>query len=257
MIFEKQTEQIGKHYLYAHLRLDTNEYFYIGIGTKYNHDKDYTRAKAGSKGLTKTTQRNYIWRGIVSRTDYKVIILFEGDDYSLIKQKEIELIGKYGQIINESGCLCNLTDGGDGLLGVRNNDLIKPVYLYLNTGEFFKEFEAYADCTKFLGITKSVVQLSINKHHLIKGYIIKDYKVDKVESISNIKDKLKNRLSKKVYQFDLHGNFIQEWKSSSEASRVLGVSGGHIRECANGKQTANKNKNFRKKAGNFIWKYEK
>ena len=196
-------------------------------------------------------------KAFVGYTRHEEEVLLVVPSQAAIKQKEIELIGKYGQIINESGCLCNLTDGGDGLLGVRNNDLIKPVYLYLNTGEFFKEFEAYADCTKFLGITKSVVQLSINKHHLIKGYIIKDYKVDKVESISNIKDKLKNRLSKKVYQFDLHGNFIQERKSSSEASRVLGVSGGHIRECANGKQTANKNKNFRKKAGNFIWKYEK
>lgn len=25
-----------KHYIYRHIRLDTNEVFYIGIGTKYN-----------------------------------------------------------------------------------------------------------------------------------------------------------------------------------------------------------------------------
>lgn len=244
MIFEKQTQDNGKHYLYTHLRLDTNEFFYVGIGTKYNHNKDYTRAKA------RGSQRSSIWRGITSRTNHKVIILFESDNYQFIKEKEIELIAEHGQIIKDTGTLCNLTNGGDGLLGVRNYDIIKPVYLYHKTGEFFKEFEAYSDCTKYLNISKSIVRLSIDKNYLVKGYIIKSFKTDNVEPILNIKDKLKNRLSKKVYQFDLDGNFIQEWKSSSEASRVLGISGGHIREMANGSD-------LRKKVGGFIWKYEK
>lgn len=247
MNFEKQTLEQGKHYLYGHIRLDTNEYFYIGIGTKYNHDKDYTRAKAGSKGKEKTRQRNCIWRGIVSRTDYKIVILFESDEYNKIKEKEIELIKSYGQIIKQTGTLCNLTNGGDGLLGVRNYDLIKPVYMYNKTGEFFKEFESYTDCTNFLNITKSIVNLSIDKNYLVKGYILKTFKVDSVEAILDIKEKLKNRLSKKVYQFDLNGNLIKEWVSSSEASRVLGISGGHIRNCC-----LNKEKSFK----GFIWKYE-
>lgn len=242
MIFEKQTQDNGKHYLYTHLRLDTNEIFYVGIGTKYNHNKDYTRAKA------RGSQRNTIWRGITSRSNHKVIILFESDDYQLIKQKEIELIAKYGQIIKNNGTLCNLTDGGDGLLGVRNYDIIKPVYLYYNTGEFFKGFEAYADATKFLKTTKSIVHLSIDKDHLVKGYILKSFKTDNVEPILNIKDKLKKRLSKPVYQFDLDGNLIKEWISSSEASRALKISGGHIRDCCLNKQ---------KKFKGFVWKYEK
>lgn len=248
MNFEKLTQENGKHYLYGHIRLDTNEYFYIGIGTKYNGSRDYTRAKAGSKGRDKTTQRNSIWRGIVGRSDYKITVLFESDDYNFIKSKEIELIAKYGQIIKQTGTLCNLTNGGDGMLGVRNIDIIKPVYLYHKTGEFFKEFEAYADCTSFLKITKSVVQLSIDKNYLVKGYILKSYKSDKVEPILDIKEKLKKRLSKPVYQFDLNEVFIKEWVSSSEASRVLGISGGHIRECC-----LKKEKNFK----GFIWKYEK
>ena len=251
MEFIKETVECGKHYLYGHFRLDTNDFFYIGVGTKYNHSKDYTRAKARGK------QRNYIWRGIVKKCEYKVIILFESDDYNLVKKKEIELISKYGQLIKKNGALCNLTNGGDGLLGVRNKELFKPVYLYNNTGEFYREFEAISDCTKFLNVSKSTVRLSINKNLLIKGYIVKDYKCDNVEPILDIREKLKKRLSKPVFQFDSIGVFIKEWVSSSEASRVLGISGGHIRECANGSQTANYGKNFRKKAGGFIWKYEK
>jgi hypothetical protein len=242
MEFIKENTEIGNHYLYGHFRLDTNNFFYIGIGTKYNHDKDYTRAKA------KGSQRNSIWRGIVERCDYNVIILFESDDYNLIKQKEIELITKHGQIIKNNGLLCNLTNGGDGMLGVRNKELIKPVYVYSKSGKFYKEFEAISDCTKFLKTAKSTVALSTNKNFLIKGFIIKDYKVDFVDPILNIKEKLKKRLSKKVHQYDKDMNFIKEWDSSSEVSRVLNISGGHIREICN-------KKGNRKTAGGFIWKY--
>jgi hypothetical protein len=244
MIFEKQTQDTGKHYLYTHLRLDTNQIFYVGVGTKYNHNKDYTRAKATG------SQRNNIWRGITSRTEHKVIILFESDDYQFIKQKEIELIAKHGQIIKNTGGLCNLTNGGDGWLGRRNYNTIKPVYLYHNTGELYKEFEAYSDATKYLKITKSIVKLSIDKDFLVKGYILKSFKTNKVEPILNIKEKVKKRLSKPVYQYSLKNEFIKGWSSSSEAARVLKISGGHIREMANGS-------NKRKKVGGFIWKYEK
>jgi hypothetical protein len=250
MEFKKLSEELGKHYLYQHIRLDTNEPFYVGIGTKYNHRKDYTRAKAKGK------QRNSIWRGIVSRTDYRVEILFESDDYEPIKLKEVELISEYGQIIKSNGTLCNLTDGGDGTKGHINKDKWKPMFIYTKTGEFYKEFKNIQECANFLKLAKSTITISYNKNHLAKGFIIKDYKKDLVEPILDIKEKLILSKSKKVYQYDNEMNLIKEWVSSSEASRVLGISGGHIRECANGNPTANKGKNFRKKVGGFIWKYE-
>jgi len=243
MIFENQSTTSGKHYLYQHIRLDTNEIFYIGIGTKYNHSKDYTRAKTKGK-------RNVIWRGITNRTDYKIVIITESDNYDDIKILEIESIQRYGRIITNEGKLANLSCGGDGRLGYRDDNKIKPVFLYESTGIFFKSFIAIADCTKFLGTAKSTLSLAINKSFLIKGYIVKDYMVDKVEPISNIKEKLKERLSKPVYQYDNDLSFIKEWRSSSEASRCLSISGGHIRQVANGCEK-------RKKAGGFIWKYEK
>lgn len=36
----------GKYYLYRHIRLDKNEPFYIGIGTKNKHKYPYFRAKS-------------------------------------------------------------------------------------------------------------------------------------------------------------------------------------------------------------------
>lgn len=244
MVFEILSKETGKHYLYQHIRLDTNEVFYIGVGTKYNHHKDYTRAKAKGK------QRNRIWRGIVKRVNYKVEVIEENDNYELIKNKEIELISKYGQIIKETGTLCNLTNGGDGILGVEMVDLWKPTYIYTKDGVYYKGFKNINVCANYLNCAKSTITLSYNKDHLIKGYIIKDFKKDNVPPILDIKEKLKKRLSKKVYQYDVDLNLIKEWESSSEASRILGISGGHIREVASGKTN-------RKKSGGFIWKYEK
>jgi len=234
----KQSEEKGKHYLYIHTRLDTGNVFYVGIGTKYRSEKDYSRSKC-------VTDRNNIWQGIKNKTEYSISILYENDNYDFIKSKEIELIEKYGQIIKNNGTLCNLSLGGDGTLGYRNKNLIKPVYLYLKTGEFYKDFVSYIDCSNFLS---SSIKGSVDKNHLIKGFIIKSYKTDCVEPINDIKDKLKIRLSKTVYQYDDNFNFIKEWPSSSEVQRVLKISGGHIRECCLYKI---------KKSSGFIWRYEK
>jgi hypothetical protein len=247
MILEKQTQEIGKHYLYVHIRLDNNSPFYVGIGTKYSYSqKDYQRAKESGK------KRNYIWRGIVNRTDYKIIILFENNDYNFIKQKEIELISQYGQIIKNTGTLCNISDGGDGLRGFRNPKTMKPVFLYLNTGEFYKEFECYADCAKFLKVVNSSVRNFVNKNCLIKGFIIKNYKTDNINQIipveKNVYEKLRKKLSKKIYQYDLNDKLIKCWNSSVEAGKTLNINCGHIRECAS-------NPKRRTMVKGFKWKY--
>jgi len=108
---------MAKHYLYRHIRLDTGQPFYIGIGTKresrpyYTHSAEYPRAHSKSG-------RTEYWKRVVSKAGYEVEILFESDDYDFIKQKEIEFIALYGRRDTGKGILCNLTDGGDGVLGV-------------------------------------------------------------------------------------------------------------------------------------------
>lgn len=93
-------------YVYRHIRLDKNEPFYIGIGK----DKNFYRAKAKSK-------RNNLWNKIVSKTDYEIEIIFEHEDYEIIKEKEKEFIELYGRKDLSKGSLSNLTDGGEGALG--------------------------------------------------------------------------------------------------------------------------------------------
>ena len=54
--------------------------------------------------------------------------------------------------------------------------------------------------------------------------------------------------SKTVYQYDINGNFIKEFKSVREASRLLNIYHSHISRCCNG---------LSKHAGGFIFRYEK
>jgi hypothetical protein len=107
----------GKYFLYRHIRNDKNEVFYIGIGTKVyykpnNYNEIYRRAYIKSK-------RNIIWKRIVSKTNYRVEVICESNSYQFIQEKEKEFISLYGRISLKNGTLCNLTDGGEGQLGVR------------------------------------------------------------------------------------------------------------------------------------------
>lgn len=92
-------------YVYRHIRLDTNEVFYIGIGKA----KDFKRAYSKSN-------RNIHWKRVVNKYDYKVEIIQERLSWEDACELEILLILEYGRKDLETGCLVNMTGGGDGRL---------------------------------------------------------------------------------------------------------------------------------------------
>lgn len=89
------------HYVYRHIRLDTNQPFYIGIGRN-------SHARAHSK-----KNRNPYWHNIVNRAGYRVEILLDDLTFEEACSKEIEFIALYGRF--PDGILCNITEGGGGL----------------------------------------------------------------------------------------------------------------------------------------------
>jgi hypothetical protein len=115
-------------YLYRHIRLDKDVPFYIGIGI----DSSYYRANSKKS-------RNDHWNKIVNKTDYEVEILFEHDDYDFIKEKEIEFIALHGRSDLGLGTLCNLTNGGDGCLGLVHSDEAKLKMSIPNKGKIISE----------------------------------------------------------------------------------------------------------------------
>jgi len=66
---------------------------------------------------------------------------------------------------------------------------------------------------------------------------------------NKLKVSLKGRIinNKHVLQYDLQGNFVNEWISSREAYRQLGIHYGSISMCCLNKT---------KTAGGFVWKYK-
>lgn len=99
----------GKYYLYRHIRLDKNEPFYIGIGTKRDRPH-HSIVSEYERAYVKNSRNNY-WKNIVNSTNYKVEILLESNNYAFIKEKEVEFIASYNT-------LCNMTEGGEGTLGL-------------------------------------------------------------------------------------------------------------------------------------------
>jgi hypothetical protein len=102
-------------YVYQHIRLDTNEVFYIGMGNAESGGK-YTRANSKHK-------RNSHWKYIVNKAGYRVEILKNGMSWEAACKEEIRLIKQYGRKDLNEGNLVNLTNGGDGMIGLIRNNL--------------------------------------------------------------------------------------------------------------------------------------
>jgi hypothetical protein len=112
-------------YVYRHIRKDLNVPFYIGIA------KDIKRAYS-------KTHRNIHWNNIIGKTDYEVEILFDEIEYEYAKQKEIEFISLHKRKI-DGGTLCNITLGGDGVLGIKHTEEAKIKMSIPNIGKIISE----------------------------------------------------------------------------------------------------------------------
>ena len=90
--------------VYTHTRADTGNVFYVGIGleAKRAYEKKF---------------RNAHWKSIVAKTEYTVDILHEGIEWDEACDIEKELILRYKRKC-DGGFLCNLTIGGDGVVGM-------------------------------------------------------------------------------------------------------------------------------------------
>ena len=222
-----------KYFLYRHIRLDKDEVFYIGIGSKRSFDNP---KRVYSRAYNKSA-RNIFWKRIVSKTEYEVEILLESDEFEFIKEMETELIKLYGKRCLHQGTLCNLRDGGEkGGTGYFGN----PVHAYDVEGKYVQSFLSVAEASRNTRISWGTIKKDIKTQKegsSNRKLFFRDYKVEKI-SISIIKksisieqrnkisfankgrvrtEEAKRKLSeykkekRAILQFDTNMNFIQEW----------------------------------------------
>ena len=89
--------------VYRHRRIDTNEIFYIGMGSE--------------KQTRRVHGRNIFWKNIVNKTKYTIEIIAENLTWEDACELECLLISEYGRRNLNQGFLVNLTNGGDGSKG--------------------------------------------------------------------------------------------------------------------------------------------
>lgn len=235
-------------YVYTYTRLDKNEVFYVGIGS----DSKYKRAK-------NISLRTDYFKKIINKSKYKLDIVFDNLSWEEACLKEIELVALYGRKDLKTGTLVNFTDGGEGRKGSQNK--ITPIYQINLQGTIIKEWVNVEIICNYFNINRHNLYAALNNKVFTCNKFIWCYKEkynnshieDIVFKINKNKQRLKNGIAKesgKIYQYDLDGNFINEFNSIKEASLKTNTRYSCICCCVN-------NTNKRKIANNFIWKKEK
>ena len=106
------------YYVYEHIRLDTNQVFYVGKGK--------------NKRCYSNKNRNKHWHNITEKHGYSVNIIVENVDEELSFLIEKELISKYKKL-NQS--LVNYTDGGEGFSGAKHTQETRDKMSLLKLGK--------------------------------------------------------------------------------------------------------------------------
>ena len=145
---------------------------------------------------------------------------------------EAELISKIGRRIMKEGPLCNNSKGGEGASGA-----IAPRYsvcVYNSSGELISTESSVKSCS----VKYDIPELTIYKHiYKIKKLPTKSLyfrkQTDNLLKVETFKLKKcgapKNKEFIKIYQYDLEGNFIAEYKNLSEAVKISGIAKDTIR----------------------------
>jgi len=210
-----------EYYIYRHIRLDTNEVFYIGLGS-YQKER-YKRAYAKSKKC-----RTSHWHNIVKQCGYKVQIMLEDLTEKEAIEKEIELIALYGRRDLSKGTLINLTDGGESNRGFvytqeerkKRSDIQKNLYAngYINPnkGRKFSETPGYVNPKKGKKISdEHKKKMSQNHQSKKEGYVnpmkgvnfSEDHKLKLKISIKEYfkKEENRNKVSEKLKEMYKNG----------------------------------------------------
>ena len=167
------------YYVYVHYKKNTEDIFYVGIA-KYRRGntigRKYLRAYQCAN-----SQRNYLWLRIYNKYGRDVRILYDNFTEKQAKQKEIELIAKYGTIIKGTGILSNISEGGEGRF--QDTSMCKEIFVYNLKGEFINHFNSCNEAADFYNLDRRNVGDAANMKRKTCGNLQFRYKYNKDKDI--------------------------------------------------------------------------
>ena len=113
--------------VYQHKKATDNQIFYIGI------------AKNGTNRSYSKRNRNRHWHHVVNKHGYNVETVSENCTHAEAVQIEQYLIAYYGRISQNTGCLVNITAGGEGINGFKFSEISREKMSIARTGIKFSE----------------------------------------------------------------------------------------------------------------------
>lgn len=116
----------NNYFVYRHRRLDNYKVFYIGICK--NKRRPYEKR-----------HRNKYWESITKKTDYSIEIIAKVDKWEYACELEMFLIKEYGRKQLKTGSLCNMTDGGEGVIGYKYSEEFKQKLSKVHKGKKLSE----------------------------------------------------------------------------------------------------------------------
>ena len=191
---------------------------------------------------------------IASKGGYRVEILLDDLTWDEVREKEKEFIKLYGRIDLKTGCLANMTDGGDGTINAIISKENREKVAEANRRRIFTEEDRKNISIRHTGRKKSDETKKKLSESLRNSQKFKDATKRNGEKFKGFKHseetkrKLSELRSKKIIQKTLDGEFIRIWDSAKQAQIELGLHKGNISKCCNGEY---------KKASGYKWEYYK
>ena len=173
-------------YVYFHINKSNGKVFYIGKGTNNRAYSDY--------------KRNKHWCNVVNKHGYEVAIVTDNLTSQEAFNLEMRFISFYG-IEN----LTNMTIGGDGCLGMKDESKVK---LSNSLKEYFKNNKVYNRIDLSNTDKKNIVKLY--NSGLSSSLIVKEtnhslWMVNKTLKECNVKKRIFKSVSKEIF-YDLYIN---------------------------------------------------
>ena len=230
-------------YVYRHIRLDKNQPFYIGIGTSEYYNRAY-----------RNKNRSDLWKRISVKGGYEVEILLDNLTWGEACKKEKEFIALYGRKDLKTGCLANMTDGGDGAINAIISKEHREKVAEANRRRIFTEEDRKNISIRHTGRIKSEeskkkLSYSLKNSEKFKAAIkINSEKYRGFKHSEESKRKIGESRSRIVIQKTLDGEFIKIWDSAKQVQRETPYSQSGVSRCCNGENMT---------AYGFKWEYYK